>query len=64
MPAAEPSPRLRLLGVDFSSRPDRRKPIVVAEGHRCDASGRLRLDRLRALSDPADFSCLLTEPGP
>ena len=64
MPAAEPSPRLRLLGVDFSSRPDRRKPIVVAEGHRCDASGQLRLDRLRALSDPADFSCLLTEPGP
>ena len=64
MPAAEPSPRLRLLGVDFSSRPDRRKPIVVAEGHRCDASGQLRLDRLRELSDPATFAALLTEPGP
>ncbi|MFM2345493.1 MAG: hypothetical protein RL654_246 [Pseudomonadota bacterium] len=61
-PRPEPAPRL--LGVDFSSRPSRRKPIVVAEGHRCDASGQLRLDRLRELSDSAAFTALLTEPGP
>lgn len=60
MPAAESAPRL--LGVDFGSRPDRRKPIVVAEG-RLDGH-ELRLERLRALPDADGFLHLLHEPGP
>ena len=53
---------LRLLGVDFSSAPSRRKPIVVAEGVLVGAV--LRLQGLRALPRMEDFESLLAEPGP
>ncbi|MFM2342731.1 MAG: hypothetical protein RLZZ592_2384 [Pseudomonadota bacterium] len=64
MPAAEAGgdPDTRLLGIDFSSRPDRHKPIVVAEG-RLDGLT-LRLQALHALPDAHDFSRLLHMPGP
>ncbi len=52
----------RLLGVDFSSAPTARKPIVVAEGQLAGAV--LRLNSLRALPRMADFEALLAEPGP
>ena len=53
---------LRLLGLDFSSAPNRRKPIVVAEGVLVGAV--LRLQGLRALPRMEDFESLLAEPGP
>ncbi len=53
---------LRLLGVDFSSAPTARKPIVVAEGQMAGAV--LRLKGLRALPCMTDFEAFLTEPGP
>ncbi|RZS56798.1 DUF429 domain-containing protein [Sphaerotilus mobilis] len=56
------TPALRLLGVDFSSRPTRRKPIVVAEGQR--AGDAVTLTGLRACPDEASFAALLREPGP
>ena len=50
-----------LIGVDFSSRPTRRKPIVVAQGHATDAvvtiSGLRRFDTLEA------FGQWLAQPG-
>ena len=52
----------RLLGVDFSSAPSKRKPIVVAEGQLAGAV--LRLQGLRALPRMEDFEALLAEPGP
>ena len=57
-----PPSTLRLLGVDFSSAPSARKPIVVAEGRL--AGSVLRLQGLRALPRMADFESLLAEPGP
>ncbi len=56
------APAPRLLGVDFSSRPTRRKPIVVAEGHRL--GDRVTLSRLRTCPDEDSFAALLREPGP
>lgn len=53
---------LRLLGVDFTSAPTRRKPITVAEG-RIDA-GLLRFERMNELSSFAAFEALLQERGP
>jgi hypothetical protein len=53
---------LPLLGVDFSSAPTRRKPIVLARGH-ADGS-LLRLDAIELLPDLAAFSALLQRPGP
>lgn len=53
---------MRLLGVDYTSRPTRRKPITVAEG-RCDGD-RVVLDVLRRCPDAAGFAALLAEPGP
>jgi Protein of unknown function (DUF429) len=56
---AEP---LRCIGVDFSSRPTRRKPVLLAEGE-CSAL----VVRLRALHAHADFDSLvhaLAAPGP
>ncbi|MBI5719383.1 MAG: DUF429 domain-containing protein [Burkholderiales bacterium] len=51
-----------LLGVDFTSAPTARKPIVVARGHREGETLHVRrLDRLAAL--PA-FEALLAEAGP
>lgn len=56
------APALRLLGVDFSSRPTRRKPIVVAEGR---LDGRtVTLTGIRCCPDEASFAALLREPGP
>ena len=53
---------MEILGVDFSSAPTRRKPIVAARGV-CD--GRvLRLRALLALPRMADFEALLAAPGP
>jgi hypothetical protein len=53
---------LRLLGVDFTSAPSRRKPIVVARG--ALAGARLALQRIDRLHDFAAFDALLREPGP
>lgn len=52
----------RLLGVDFTSAPTRRKPITVAHGERDGAL--LRLGDVEALSDFAAFDALLARPGP
>ncbi len=52
----------QLWGVDFSSAPTRRKPIVVARGTRQGAV--LRLQGLLALPTLADFEALLATPGP
>jgi len=54
--------RQRLLGVDFTSVPSRRKPITVAEGRM--AAGAIELHVLRACSDWPTFEALLREPGP
>lgn len=51
-----------LLGVDFTSRPGRRKPITVALGRR--QGDALRLEALRELPDEAGFAALLATPGP
>jgi hypothetical protein len=58
-PAAPP---LRCIGVDFSSRPSRRKPVLWAEGE-CHGA----VLRLRTLQAHADFDSLahaLALPGP
>ena len=55
-------PTPRLLGVDFSSRPTRRKPIVAAEGHRVGEA--VHLTGLRMCPDETSFMALLREPGP
>lgn len=52
----------RLIGVDFTSAPSRRKPITVAQG--LLAGGVLRLERLDALPTMAAFEALLAEPAP
>lgn len=52
---------LALLGVDFTSAPSRRKPIVVARG--ALAGARLALQRLDAIESFAAFEALLREPG-
>ena len=51
-----------LWGVDFSSAPTRRKPIVLARGVLSGAV--LRLHKLQELHTLAAFEALLTEPGP
>jgi hypothetical protein len=51
-----------LWGIDFSSAPTRRKPIVVARGQWAGAA--LRLQGLDARATHAAFESLLTEPGP
>jgi hypothetical protein len=53
---------LRLLGIDFTSVPSRRKPITVAHGRL--VGGVLRLESVQALPDMASFEALLAEPGP
>jgi hypothetical protein len=52
----------RLLGVDFTCAPSRRKPIVAALGTRSGAV--LRLDELRPLPTLDGFEALLADPGP
>jgi hypothetical protein len=51
-----------LAGVDFTSRPSRRKPITVALGH-LDV-GVVRLDRVEAHADFDGFARWLRTPGP
>ena len=51
-----------LVGVDFSSRPTRNKPIVVAHGHR--DGGVLRVERLAVHASLDSFAQWLAEPGP
>ena len=53
---------VELWGVDFSSAPGPKKPIVVARG--VLAGSVLRLQRLDLLPRLADFEALLAEPGP
>mgnify|MGYP002623063124 CR=1 FL=1 len=57
-----PAPTPPLLGVDFTSSPSRRKPIVVARGRREGAL--LRLEAVEAVADFAGFEALLVAPGP
>jgi Protein of unknown function (DUF429) len=53
---------LSIIGVDFTSAPSRRKPIVVA---RCALAGLLlTVKRLDSLTDFTQFEALLAEPGP
>jgi Protein of unknown function (DUF429) len=53
---------LRLLGVDFTCAPSRKKPITVARGHRVGAV--LRLDGVDAIANLSGFEALLAIPGP
>ena len=53
---------MRLLGVDFTSAPSRRKAITVARGHL--AGSVLRLDGVDALTSMVAFESLAGEPGP
>lgn len=57
-----PLPSNRLLGVDFTCAPSRRKPITVARG--ALDRGVLRLERIDELATLAAFEALLAEPGP
>jgi hypothetical protein len=52
----------RILGVDFTSAPGRRKAITVATGHLSGAH--LVIDRLERLESFAGFEALLAHPGP
>jgi Protein of unknown function (DUF429) len=51
-----------LVGVDFSSAPTRRKPIVLAWGQR--AGPVLRLERFQRLETLGEFAAWLQAPGP
>ena len=63
MPALAPkSDDLLLHGIDFSSAPSRRKPIVVASGHRHGDT--LRLDGFETQPDLPAFEAWLARPGP
>jgi hypothetical protein len=64
--SAEPSLAWRLIGVDFTSAPTRRKPITLAHGSRDGpgGTGPLRLAGVEALSDFAAFERALARPGP
>lgn len=50
-----------LAGIDFTSRPTRRKPITVALGH--GAAGVVRLDRIDAHPALEGFAAWLAAPG-
>jgi len=58
-PATIPQP---CIGVDFTSAPSRRKPVLLASGERIGAV--LRLSGLRGFETLPDFSRWLAEPGP
>ena len=53
---------MQLWGVDFSSAPTPRKPVVVAQGLRAGAV--VRLQTVRALPRMSEFEALLATPGP
>ena len=61
-PVSSDASAYRLLGVDFSSNPSRRKPITVAHGSLRGAA--LKLERIDELSTLPTFEQLLQEPGP
>ena len=52
----------RLAGIDFTSRPTRRKPITVALGHL--HQGAVRLERIETHADNVGFEAWLRTPGP
>lgn len=53
---------MRLIGVDFTSRPSRRKPVLLAEGR---LQGRaVRLDALQRFDALDAFGAWLAQPGP
>ena len=56
----------RLLGVDFTSAPSRRKPITVAHGRLSGAGARqvLRLERVDTCDRFDAWERVLAEPGP
>ena len=54
----------RLAGVDFTSRPTRRKPITVALGHLVAAQHVVRLDALHEHLSFDSFARWLRTPGP
>lgn len=62
MHSSAPVPDRLLLGVDFSSSPTSRKPIVVAQGRRRGQV--LLLERLEALDSLPAFGEWLQRPGP
>lgn len=53
---------MRLIGVDFSSTPSRRKPITAAHGEL--RAGTLHVSRVDRLPDWPAFETLLAAPGP
>ncbi len=53
---------MRVAGVDFTSAPSRRKPIIAAHGHL--DGGRVVVERVDALVDWDAFDALLATPGP
>jgi len=53
---------MRVFGVDFTSRPQRAKPIVVAQATL--ARRRLKIEQLDAFTDFAAFEDWLATPGP
>jgi hypothetical protein len=61
MPPTPPTSAL-LAGIDFTSRPTRRKPIAVALGH--VSHGVVRLDRIELHAEFESFSHWLRAPGP
>ena len=56
------APTALLAGIDFTSRPTRRKPVTVALGR--VASGVLKLDRIEEHAEYASFETWLRTPGP
>ncbi|MEL4181040.1 DUF429 domain-containing protein [Roseateles sp. PN1] len=59
-PHSSPTP---IIGVDFSSAPSRRKPIVMAQGHLPQQGQVLRLDGLRSFDSLGEFGEFLAQPG-
>ncbi len=62
MSDVNPAAAWPLVGVDFSSAPSRRKPIVLAWGRRAGAV--VRLERLQTLDSLEGFGEWLLQPGP
>ncbi|MFZ2739514.1 MAG: DUF429 domain-containing protein [Burkholderiaceae bacterium] len=58
---AEPEARSLLLGCDFTSRPSRQKPIVLACGSL--RQGRVVLSKIEKLETLASFAAWLSQPG-
>jgi len=56
------APLHAVAGIDFTSRPSRRKPIAVALGS--SHGGRVELERIETHADFAGFAAWLCAPGP